>query len=77
MAMLRDRFKEMILRLRNESEFCETESLTRPTTFAFLPVVFDKQVSINEAREVCHNWWMREALEELCKEQSRNLQAQS
>nr|TKR71024.1 nudix hydrolase 4-like [Populus alba] len=22
-------------------------------------------VSINEAREVCHNWWMREALEEL------------
>ncbi|KAJ6689217.1 hypothetical protein OIU85_005602 [Salix viminalis] len=35
------------------------------------------KVSINEAREVCHNWWMREALEELCKEQSRNLQAQS
>ncbi|KAG5233867.1 hypothetical protein OIU78_017146 [Salix suchowensis] len=32
-------------------------------------------VSINEAREVCHNWWMREALEELCKELSRNLQA--
>ncbi|XP_052302050.1 nudix hydrolase 4 isoform X1 [Populus trichocarpa] len=34
-------------------------------------------VSINEAREVCHNWWMREALEELFRQQSRNLQAQS
>nr|APR63907.1 hypothetical protein [Populus tomentosa] len=34
-------------------------------------------VSINEAREVCHNWWMREALEELFRQQSRNLQSQS
>lgn len=34
-------------------------------------------VSINEAREVCHNWWMRDALEELVRRRRLNPQAQS
>ncbi|XP_034917304.1 nudix hydrolase 4 [Populus alba] len=33
-------------------------------------------VSINEAREVCHNWWMRDALEELVSRRRLNPQAQ-